>query len=115
MQTASVSRSVDAPPAAVRDVLAETGPSVRAAGFDEVTVDGSTVEVRKRVGLAELSLTLEAVADPDAAVVHEQREGVFPAMRTTYAVEAADGGSTVTATTEFALDVPVVGACWTRP
>ncbi|SDY75892.1 hypothetical protein SAMN05216564_10994 [Halopenitus persicus] len=38
-----------------------------------------------------------------------QQEGIFEAMTTSYTVTAADGGSEVTATTEFALDVAIVG------
>lgn len=109
MGSVSVSQWFDAPPAAVEAVLADDEPLLRAAGFDEVDVDGTTVEVSTRIGLAELSLTLQRVEPDDAVVAYEQREGFFEEMRTAYAVRPTDGGSRVTATTTFELPVPLVG------
>jgi len=112
MQTVTVERTVDAPPAAVRDALGRLEPFVEASGFDEVVVDGDTVEVGNQVGVMTLELTLEVVDDPDADLAYVQTEGLFDEMSTTYVVEpaAADGAaSVVTATTEFSLDVPILG------
>jgi len=114
MQTVTVERTVDAPPAAVRDALDRLEPFVAASGFDDVVVDGDTVEVGNQVGIATLELTLEVVDDPGADLAYVQTEGLFDEMATTYAVEpaaaTADGAaSVVTATTEFSLDVPVLG------
>jgi hypothetical protein len=56
-----------------------------------------------------VELTLTVLEDADAALAYEQRDGMFESMRTTYEVAETDDGSTVTATTEFALDVALVG------
>lgn len=111
MQTVTVERTVDAQPASVRDALGRLEPFVEASGFDEVAVDGDTVEVGNQVGLMTLELTLEVVDDPDAELAYVQTEGLFDEMSTTYTVDPAEGGdaSVVTATTDFSLDVPVLG------
>lgn len=107
----TVTRTVGAPPEAVRAAIRDVGPFVRAAGFDEVAVEGDEIRVANRVGPAEIALTLGVVDDPDAALAYEQREGIFESMRTTYAVEPVASGteSEVTAATTFALDVAFVG------
>lgn len=110
MQTVTVERAIDAPPAAVRDALSRVQPFVAASGFDRVAVDGDTVEVANDVGVASIELTLELVDDPDADLAYVQTAGIFEEMATTYVVEPTDDGSLVTATTEFALDVAVVGS-----
>lgn len=110
MQTVTVERSIDAPPEAVRDVLSRVEPFVAASGFDRVAVDGDTVEVANEVGVASLELTLELVADADADLAYVQTEGIFEEMTTRYVVAQSGDGSLVTATTEFALDVAVVGS-----
>ncbi|MDH5021134.1 SRPBCC family protein [Halobacterium rubrum] len=111
MQTVTVERTVDAQPASVRDALGRLEPFVEASGFDEVAVDGDTVEVGNQVGIMTLELTLEVVDDPDADLAYVQTEGLFDEMSTTYTVDPAMGGdaSVVTATTDFSLDVPVLG------
>lgn len=111
MQTVTVERTVDARPAGVRDALGRLEPFVEASGFDEVAVDGDTVEVGNQVGIMTLELTLEVVDDPDAELAYVQTEGLFDEMSTTYTVDPAEGGdaSVVTATTDFSLDVPVLG------
>lgn len=110
MQAVTVDRTIDAPPEAVRDALSRVEPFVAASGFDETAVDGDTVEVANRVGVATIELTFELVDDPDADLSYVQTEGIFEEMSTSYVVEPADGGSLVTARTEFALDVAVVGS-----
>jgi len=109
MQTVTVERTVDAPPEAVRDALSRLEPFVAASGFDEVAVDGDTIAVANEVGVATIELTLELVEDPDADLAYVQTEGIFEEMATSYRVAAAADGALVTATTEFALDVAIVG------
>lgn len=108
MQTVTVTREIDAQPDAVREQLRDLEAFTLAAGFDEVTVAGDELRVANRVGVAEIELQL-AVVDADADLAYEQVAGIFEAMRTEYDVQPADAGTRVTATTEFALDVPVVG------
>ena len=110
MQTVTVERTIDASPEAVRDQLSRVGPFVAASGFDEVAVDGDTVEVANQVGVATIELTFEVVEDPDADLAYVQTEGIFEEMTTSYVVEPDGDGSLVTATTEFALDVAIVGS-----
>lgn len=111
MDSVTLSRRVAAEPAAVRERVRDVEPFVRAGGFDEVVVDGDRVEITNRVGIATIELTLELFEDPDAVLAYRQREGegVFEEMVTTYTVTPANGGSVVTATTEFAIDVGLVG------
>jgi carbon monoxide dehydrogenase subunit G len=110
MQSVTVSRTIDAPRASVRDAMEDLEPFMLAAGFDDVTVDGDEMQLRNRVGIATIELTLELVDDPDATLAYEQREGIFESMRTVYHLDdAADGGTRVEATTDFALDVALVG------
>lgn len=109
MESVSLSRTYDASPATVREAIEKLGPFTEAAGFDEVRVDGDTISVANQVGFATIELTLEVVDDPDTDLTYEQREGIFEEMRTDYVVEDHDDGSEMTARTEFALDVAVVG------
>lgn len=111
MKGVTVSRRIDATPSAVADAIDDREAFVRAAGFDEVDVDGDEIRVANRVGIKELELELVVVDRDGAALAFEQREGVFDEMWTTYALRpAADGDATVVeAVTEFSLDVPVVG------
>jgi hypothetical protein len=83
---------------------------VLAAGFDEVDVDGETIQVANAVGVAEIELVLELVDDPDAVLAYEQREGIFEAMVTRYSLAETADGTEVTARTEFVADVAVVGS-----
>jgi len=108
MQTVTVTRTVPAPPDAVRGAMADHGAFMRAGGFDDVSVSGDEIRLTNRVGILTIELTLEVVED-DAAFVYEQRDGMFETMRTEFALEAVDGGTKVTASTDFALDVSVVG------
>ncbi len=108
MQTVTVTRTVPAPPDAVREAMADHGAFMRAGGFDDVSVSGDEIHLTNRVGILTIELDLEVVAG-DAAFVYEQRDGMFETMRTEFALETVDEGTEVTATTEFALDVSVVG------
>jgi carbon monoxide dehydrogenase subunit G len=110
MQRVSIERAIDEPPEAVREALSRVEPFVAASGFDEVTVAGDTVEVANEMGVATIELTLELVDDRDADLAFVQTEGLFEEMAASYVVVPAEGGSLVTATTEFALDVAVVGS-----
>lgn len=97
--------------------MLELEPFTRAAGFDSVEVDGDTIHVANQVGIAEIELELAVLDDPDVDLVYEQREGIFEEMRTTFAVTPADGADAgdeppeadVVATTEFSLDVALIG------
>lgn len=109
MNDVTVSRTVDAPPTDVRAAMADLEPFMRAAGFDRVTVEGSVLHVANDVGIVTIELTLAVIDDPDAALVYEQREGIFEEMRTAYTVTSSPGGTTVEATTTFALDLAFVG------
>lgn len=111
MNSVTVSRHLDASPEAARDRIRDLEPFVRAGGFDEVLVDGDRIELTNRVGIATVELTLDLVDEPDAALAYRQREGIFEEMRTRYTVESRTGGEgcTVTGTTEFAVDVALVG------
>lgn len=109
MQSISVSRRVDAPPDRVRAAMADLEGFMLGAGFTEVTVEGDEIHLENRVGLATVTLDLRVVEHADAALAYEQADGMFESMTTEYTVEAVDGGSEITATTEFALDLALVG------
>lgn len=109
MNSVSVSREVAAPPAAVREKIQDVGPFMRAAGFDEVIVDGDRMELTNGVGITTIELTLELYEAEDTTLAYRQREGIFEKMVTRYTVTPTDEGSTVTATTEFQIDVALVG------
>ncbi|WP_128906390.1 SRPBCC family protein [Halorubrum amylolyticum] len=109
MNSVTLSRTIDAPPATVRESMNQIDRFMRASGFDDVTVDDETIRVANEVGIATVDLTLELVDRPEADLAYEQRDGIFEEMRTAYAVTPAPDGSEVEATTEFALDVAIVG------
>jgi len=110
MQTVTVSRTIDAPSAAIRAAMEDVEAFMLASGFDEVTVDGDEIRLVNRVGIATIQLTVERVDAPDAVFAYEQREGIFESMRTVYHVEdAGPEGTRVEATTDFSLDVALVG------
>lgn len=109
METVSVSREITAPPDAVRERMQDVGPFMRAAGFDEVDVAGDRIDLTNGVGIATIELSLELVDEPDAALAYRQVEGIFEEMVTRYTVEPTDSGTEVTAETEFAIDVALVG------
>lgn len=109
MDSVTVSRRFDASPEAVRDAMEDLDPFMRAAGFDDVTVDGEMIYVANSVGIATIELSLELVDDGDSDLTYEQRDGIFEEMRTAYTANSTPGGCEVTATTEFAVDVSLVG------
>ncbi|WP_251343624.1 SRPBCC family protein [Haloplanus halophilus] len=110
METVSVSRTIAAPESTLRDAITDVEPFMRTAGFDEVVVEGDEIRLTNRVGIAELQLTLGLLDLDDAVLAYEQREGMFESMRTVYRLEdAGEAGVRVTATTDFALDVSLVG------
>jgi len=110
MQSVTLSRTIDAPPEAVDDAMADLKPFMLAAGFDEVAVDD---EDRFRIAMAfsfaRIELVLDLLEDDDAALAYEQHEGIFEEMVTAYELEETAEGTDATARTEFALDVAVVG------
>ena len=109
MERVSLTRTVPADPETVTDLITDVAPFMRAAGFDEVTLDGDDLDITNRVGLFEIELALEIV-ETDAVLRYEQRQGIFESMTTEYTLEAVDSGTEVTATTEYnALDLPVLG------
>lgn len=111
MRTVTLTRTFETPPSEIRAAMDDLGSFMEAAGFDEVVVDDDTLEVANSVGVATIELTLDVVedADTDAALVYRQREGIFETMETRYVVTESEAGSEVTATTEFALDIAVIG------
>jgi carbon monoxide dehydrogenase subunit G len=109
MRTVTVTRTIAAPAEAVREAILDVEPFMRAAGFDEVAVDGDAIHIGNRVGIATIELELERVDDPTAVLAYEQREGIFESMRTEYHIEAVTDGTRVEATTDFSLDVALVG------
>jgi hypothetical protein len=109
MNSVSLSREIAAPPEAVRERMDDLGPFMRAAAFDEVVVEGDRIELENGVGIATVELSLELIDEPGAALAYRQREGVFEEMMTRYTLAATDAGTEVTAETEFAIDVALVG------
>lgn len=109
MNAITVSRTFDAPPETVREVMTDLEPFMKAAGFDSVSVDGERIELANTVGIAAIELTLAVIDHPEADLAYEQREGIFEEMQTTYVVTETETGSEVTASTEFALDVALIG------
>lgn len=108
MNSITISRVVDAPPEAVRELVDDVEPFMRSAGFDEVEVDGSTLFIRNSVGVATIELECELL-DEECVLAYEQRDGIFESMETRYELAAHDDGTEITATTTFAVDVALVG------
>lgn len=108
MESVSLSRSFEGSRAVVADAMTDLGPFMEAAGFSEVSVDGDVIEIANHVGLLTIELTLRCI-DSDGVLAYEQVEGVFDTMETRYTLSVGEGTVTVTATTEFELDVNVVG------
>ncbi|GAA0204190.1 SRPBCC family protein [Halobaculum roseum] len=109
MHSVTITRTIDASRTDIREAMLELERFTLAAGFDEVDVDGRTIRVANAVGVAEIELELAVVDDPDAAFAYEQREGIFEEMRTAFTLTSVPDGTEVEATTEFALDIPLVG------
>ncbi|SDX91767.1 hypothetical protein [Halobellus clavatus] len=110
MQRVAVDRTVEADAETVRMRMHDIEPCMRAAGFDEVTVAGSTIEVANEVGPVRIELTLERFEAEDADLAYRQRDGIFEAMTTWYRVTETEAGTAIEAETEFGLDVAMVGS-----
>ena len=109
METVSLSRSFEGDVEAVREAMLDLGPFMEAAGFDEVAVDGGEMRITNHVGLLTIELDLRCI-ETEGVLAYEQTDGIFEAMTTRYTLDAGEGTVTVTATTDFALDVSVVGS-----
>ncbi len=109
MESVSLSRSFEGSRAVVADAMGDLQPFMEAAGFSEVFVDGDRIEIHNDVGLLSIELTLRCF-DDDALLAYEQVDGIFESMVTRYTLTEDDGTVTVSATTEFELDVAVVGS-----
>lgn len=109
MNSVSLSRSVDRSVQSVREEMADLEAFTEAAGFDEVVAEGDRVSITNHVGLLELSLDLVVVEDEPETLVLEQTDGIFESMTTRYTVTGDTDSCEVTAETEFALDVAIVG------
>jgi hypothetical protein len=108
METVSLSRSFEGDVDTVREAMLDLEPFMKAAGFSEVDVDGEEMTITNHVGLLTIELDLRCV-ETDAVLAYEQVDGIFETMTTRYTLEAGEGTVTVTATTDFSLDVGVVG------
>ncbi|MFC7058434.1 SRPBCC family protein [Halovenus salina] len=107
METVSLSRTFEASPETIRALVTDVGPFIEACGFDTVSVAEPMVHIENRVGLLSVELDLELVDEPGAVLAYEQREGIFETMTTRY--ELDEEPTTLTATTDFALDISLVG------
>lgn len=108
MESVSLSRTIQAPEAVLREHITDLQPFMEAAGFDAVRVDGDRIEIDNSVGLLTIGLKLRCF-ETDGVLAYEQVEGIFETMETRYTLTEAEEGVTVTATTDFALDVDFVG------
>ena len=109
MESVSLSRSFEGSREVVAEAMTDLRPFMEAAGFDEVRVDGERIEIANHVGLLSIELTLRVV-ESDGVLAYEQVDGIFDTMETRYTLAAGDGTVTVTATTDFELDVAMVGS-----
>lgn len=109
MESITLSRTVGAPPNEVRPLIEHVEPFMRAAGFDAVALDGDRLTIENGFAIARIELDLRLVDDPDTVLAYEQVDGIFEEMWTGYEIEATEGGTRVTARTDFALDVSIVG------
>ncbi|MBX0286378.1 SRPBCC family protein [Haloarcula salinisoli] len=109
METVTMTETLDGDRDRLREAMTDVGPFMRAAEFDEVTVDGDIVHITNHVGLATIELELVVVEDSDAVLTYEQRDGIFEEMVTRYTLTETDDGVEVEATTEFALQARLIG------
>ena len=109
METVTVTETIDADVDRLRDAMTDIGPFMRAAGFDDVAVDGDIVRITNGVGLATIELELEIIEDSDAVLAYEQRDGIFDEMVTRYTLTETPGGIEIEARTEFAVQARLVG------
>ncbi|WP_336002423.1 SRPBCC family protein [Halorientalis halophila] len=110
MDSVSVTRTFDAPPDQIREAMADVERFMEGAGFDAVDVDGDAMRIENGFSIAAIELSLRLVDREGAELAYEQVDGIFDEMWTTYEVTAQNGGTRVTATTEFSLDVAVIGS-----
>lgn len=108
METVTVSRTVDAAPERVRELVADVEPFMIAGGFTDVTVEDGVVHLENQLGFATMTLTV-ALRDDGAALSFVQQEGMFDEMDARYEVEPDGDRSRVVATTDFELGTTVVG------
>jgi hypothetical protein len=101
MESISLSRTIDAPPDEVRPLIEDAEPFMRAAKFATWSKNGFAI--------ARIELDLRIVDEPDTVLAYEQVDGIFEEMWTGYEIEATEAGTTVTARTDFELDVGLVG------
>lgn len=109
MDSVTISRTFEATPDTIRDAMNDIGQFTKAAGFDDVTVDGTRIDVANQVGVTTIELTLRLLENHSSDLAYEQQKGIFEEMTTEYEVSETEDGSKVTATTVFALDVAFVG------
>lgn len=109
METISMSRRFDTDAETLRELVTDIEPFMRGAGFDSVSRDESRLHIENSVGLATIELELEVVDRPDAVLAYEHREGIFETMTTWYELATVGDRTELTATTEFELDVTLVG------
>jgi hypothetical protein len=109
MDSVTISRRFETTPDTIRDAMNDIGQFTKAAGFDDVTVDGTRIDVANQVGVTTIELTLRLLENYSSDLAYEQQKGIFEEMTTEYEVSETEDGSKVTATTVFALDVALVG------
>lgn len=104
MTSVTASRTYASPPNTVREEIRDNLASfVDAGGFDSVEVEDGRMRMKRSLGFATIELTVRLDAEADAVLAFEAVEGIFERMRTEYHVHADDGGSRVTASTDFTL------------
>ena len=108
MESFTLSRLVEAPRDEVAELVGDVETFMRAAEFDDATVDGDRLQIRNGVGLATVELDCEPV-ERDCALAYEQRDGIFETMETCYELLEREAGTEVRARTAFAVDVALVG------
>jgi len=109
METVSLSRRFNADPDTLRELITDVEPFMHGANFDTVDRAGTSLTLKNNVGLATIELEVELVDDPDAALAYEHRDGVFKEMTTRYELTGHGDQTELTATTDFEVDVALVG------
>ena len=109
MNTVTVRETFDADADRLGAAITDVGPFMRAAQFDDVTVEGDIVHITNHVGLATIELELELIDASGAVLAYEQRDGIFEEMVTRYTLTETHAGVEVEATTEFAVQARLIG------
>jgi len=109
MATVSLSRRFDAAPETLRERITDVESFMYGADFDAVDRTGTTLTLENSVGLATIELEVELVDDPDAVLAYEHRDGIFEEMTTRYELTPRGDHTELTATTDFEVDVALVG------